>query len=76
MHAFADLTCYELLERLPLVQILSVKGQGKREHQKIREYLDRELSKLNIKEIIEEYRNTRFRSGKKEQEFWENMIFR
>ena len=71
MHAFADLTCYELLERLPLVQILSVKGQGKREHQKIREYLDRELSKLNIKEIIEEYRNTRFRSGKKEQEFLE-----
>ena len=71
MHAFADLTCYELLERLPLVQILSVKGQGKREHQKIREYLDRELSKLNIKEIIEAYRNTRFRSGKKEQEFLE-----
>ena len=71
MHAFADLTCYELLERLPLVEILRVKGQNKIELKKIREYLDRELSKLNIKEIIKEYRNTRFRSGKKEQEFLE-----
>ena len=69
MHAFADLTCYELLERLPLAEILRIKGQNRMEPEKIREYLARELSKLDIKEIIEEYRNTRFRSGKKEQEF-------
>lgn len=74
-HAFADMTCQELLERLSLGEILSVKNKNKVEPVKIREYLNSELSKLDMREVIEEYRNTRFRSMKKEQEFLEKYDF-
>ena len=71
MHAFADMFCYELLERLPLAEILYVKGKDQRGLAEIREHLDSQLSKLDMQEIIGEYGNTRFKSGKKERDFLE-----
>ena len=68
MHAFADMTCHELLERLPLAEILCVKGENKVKFAEIREYLDSQLSNLDLHEMIGEYKNTRFKSRKKEQE--------
>ena len=75
MHAFADMTCHELLERLPLAEILCVKGENKVKFAEIREYLDSQLSNLDLHEMIGEYKNTRFKSRKKEQEFLEKYDF-
>lgn len=70
-YAFADMMCHELLERLPLAEILCVKGKNKVKFAEIREDLDSELSNLDIHKIIGEYRNTRFQSMKREREFLE-----
>ena len=62
---------HELLERLPLAEILCVKGKNEVKVAEVREYLDSKLSNLDLHEVIEEYGNTRFRSVKKEREFLE-----
>ena len=71
VHAFGDMTCHELLERLPLAEILCVKGKNEVKFAEVREHLDSELSNLDLPKVIEEYGNTRFRSVKKEREFLE-----
>ena len=69
MHAFADMTCHELLERLPLAEILCVKGENKVKFAEIREYLDSQLSNLDLHEMIGEYKNTRFKVGRRSRNF-------
>ena len=71
VHAFADMICDELLERLPFAEITCVKGKNKAKFADLRQYLDSQLSNLDLHEIIGEYRNTRFKSRKKEREFLE-----
>ena len=70
-HAFSDIICVELLERLPLAEILQVKGEEPAKLAEIREYLDSKLSNFDIPEMIKEYGNTRFKSMKQEREFLE-----
>ena len=55
VHAFGDMTCHELLERLPLAEILCVKGKNEVKVVEVREYLDSKLSNLDLHEVIKEY---------------------
>lgn len=71
IHAFADVMCHELIERLPLAEILCVKNHNKVNFAKIRKYLNSKLSKIDVNDAIEEYQNKRFRSGKQERDFLE-----
>lgn len=68
-HAFADVICHELIERLPLAEILCVKNKGNVDFAKIRKYLDSKLSKIDVNNMIEEYKNKKFSSMKAEQAF-------
>ena len=68
-QAFADVMCHELIERLPLEDVLCVNNKTKVDLAKVRKYIDTELSKIDACDAIEEYRNQRFGSMKREQEF-------
>ena len=63
--------CHELIERLPLAEILCVKNKNRVNFAKIKKYWDSKLSKINISDGIEEYQNKRFESGTQEREFLE-----
>lgn len=69
MQAFADVMCHELIERLPLEDVLCVKNKTEVDLAKVRKYISAELSKIEVSDAIEEYRNKRFDSMKREQEF-------
>ena len=71
IHSFADMMCHELVERLTLAEILCVKTKSKVNFARIKKYLDSKLSKINVKDAIEEYQKKRFRSEKQEREFLE-----
>lgn len=72
INAFADVMCDELLERLPLSEVLCVKNNSKTDFAEIRKYLDSELIKIDVEDALSEYEMRRFRSEKKEQEFLED----
>lgn len=71
MHTFADMMCYELIERLPLIEVLCIPGMHKIDYAKIRKNMERELSKIDIDSVIEEYQTKRFDSMKQEQAYLE-----
>lgn len=71
MWAFADVICYELVERMPLVEVLRVPGEDKVDFVKVREKIYHELSKIDIDNVIEDYRWERFSSMKKERTYLE-----
>lgn len=52
IHAFADVMCHELIERLPLAEILCVKNHNKVNFAKIRKYLNSKLSKIDVNDAI------------------------
>lgn len=68
-HAFADIMCHELIERLPLAEVLCVKNKTLCDFSKIKKHLDSELSQIDVDEAIEEYEKKRFTSKKQEQDF-------
>lgn len=69
MHAFADVMCYELIERLKLSDILCLRNGGKVNFSDIRKDVKRKLSKCRTHDAIEEYQRKRFSSLKREREF-------
>ncbi len=71
MHAFADVMCDELIERLPLAEILCVKNKSEVDFAKIKEYLDAKLAEFDVEDVIEDYENKRFHSRKSKREFLE-----
>lgn len=71
IHAFADVMCHELIERLPLTEILCVKNKNKVSFAEVKKYLDSKLSRIDVNEGIEGYHNKRFGSGRQEREFLE-----
>lgn len=71
MHSFADMICYELIERLPLMDVLSLPNTKKEDSKRIRDYIDKKTSKFDINSAIEQYQNTRFKSVKQEREYLE-----
>lgn len=71
IHAFSDIMCHELIERLPLKDVLRVKNEAEADLAEVKKYIKTELSKIDIRGTIEEYRNKRFGSVKREKEFLE-----
>lgn len=72
IHAFSDVMCHELIERLPLSDVLCVKNSGTVNFTKIKRHMERELSNCKIHDAIEEYHDKRFGSFKQEREFLES----
>lgn len=68
-NAFADVMCDELLERLPLSEVLCVKNKGTIDYSEIRNYLESKLMKTNLEDALSEYEVRQFRSEKQEREF-------
>lgn len=69
MNAFADVMCHELIERVPLEDVLSVRNKTEVNLAEVRKYINMELSKIDVGNAIEEYKDKRFGSMKREQEF-------
>ena len=72
MHAFADIVCYELLERVPVSDILYAKNNDKPDFEAVRKYIDSAIHKIDIRNAVNEYQNRRFGSNKQEQEYLES----
>ena len=70
-HAFADVTCHELIERVPLADILYEKNKNTVDFTKIRTYLDSKIASLDVNTVLEEFENKRFKSMKAKREFLE-----
>lgn len=69
IHAFSDVTCHELIERLKLSDVLCPKNSGDVNYLDIRKHVSRELSNCRIHDAIEKYHSKRFGSFKQEREF-------
>lgn len=76
MRAFLEFRCDELIERLPLMDVLCIPNTKKKDSKRIRKYIDRETSKFDINNAFEQYRNTRFNSMKQEREYLEQYNIR
>lgn len=68
MHAFADIFCEELIERLPLAEILLPKKKEV-DYAQVRDNVSNQLSKTDIESAISEYMHTRFKSEKQKKNF-------
>ena len=71
MHAFTDVMCNELIERLPVSDILCIKDSEEVNLNKIEKHIDSKLLNYKVNDIVEEYQNKRFGSKKQEREFLE-----
>ncbi len=69
IHAFADIMCHELVERLKLSDVLCLKGGKEVNFSDIKKDIKRKLSNCRIHDAIEEYHGKRFGSLKQEREF-------
>lgn len=69
MHAFSDMMCYELAERLKLSDVLCLKNSAEVNFSDIRKDIKSKLSNIRIHDAIEEYHSRRFGSFKQEREF-------
>lgn len=72
-HAFADVYCRELIERLPVADILYVKDSGKAELSDIREYVKTHTGNSDVDDLEREYNSRRFGSAKQKREYLESM---
>lgn len=71
-HSFSDMWCHEVIERLPLEQILYTPGYQKKDLEEIRKDLLVKLEELEKQDLIGEYydKRLRFKSKKQEQAFF------
>lgn len=72
IHAFSDMMCHELIERLKLSDILCLKNSGSVNFSDIKKHIKRELSNCRTHDAIEEYHSKRFGSFKQKREFFES----
>lgn len=72
LHAFADVMCHELIERLKVSDVLCLKNSKGVNFSDIKKHVKRELSNCQIHDAIEKYHSKRFGSFKQEREFLEN----
>lgn len=70
INAFADMTCNELLERLPLAEVMHVKNK-EINYKDIRKKILSKTAEVDIERIMQEYHNSRFKSLKQRREFFE-----
>lgn len=68
--AFTDVLCHELLERLPLSQVLRTPLTEKKDFKEIHEELFAKLSQVDVKRGWDILHTKEFKSVKKEQEFF------
>ena len=66
--AFADIFCEELIERLPLAEIL-LPTKKEVDYAQVRDTVSKQLSETDIESAISEYMHTRFKSEKQKKEF-------
>ena len=69
IHAFSDIVCHELIERLPLVDVLCMKNNTEVNLTEVKKYINAELSKIDVCDAIDEYWNKKFGSVKQEKDF-------
>lgn len=69
MNAFSDMMCNELIERLPISDVLCTKDSGEVNFAKIKEYINSKITTGKVNDAIEEYKNRRFGSLKQEREY-------
>ena len=69
IHAFTDVMCDELVERLKLSDVLCLKNGEGVDFSDIKKDVKRKLSNCRIHDAIEEYHSKRFGSFKQEREF-------
>lgn len=69
MDTFSDMICYELLERLPLKEVLYVKHTDVPDYEEIRKRLGERIHGKEVESLLREYDNKMFRSEKAEQEY-------
>lgn len=70
-HAFMDMICTELLERLPIAEVLAVKGTKHINYNKVRAGMMEQLEKIDIPDMIRTYKEGRFNRNKDKQHFLE-----
>ena len=70
-HAFSDVECRELLERLPLRQILRVQGEASADMDAVKHLIAERLEKIELGKLWGTYDDSRFTSMKKVREFLE-----
>lgn len=68
-NAFADVFCYELLERLPLCTVLQTEGEINSTD--VKKYVKNQLEILDLEEMRDQYENRHFKSSKQRREFFE-----
>lgn len=68
-HAFVDMMCHELIERLKLSDVLYLKNSSAMDYYKIRKKIEQKSSEFRVCEAIEEYQSKHFGSVKQELEF-------
>lgn len=71
-NAISDVMCYELIERLPVSDILCTKDIGEVNFAKIKKYIDSKIMNCKVNDAIEEYNSRRFGSLKQEREYLES----
>ncbi len=69
IHAFADVMCHELIERLPVSDILCMKGSKEVNFAEVKKYINLKVMQCNVNDAIGEYNRRRFGSLKQEREF-------
>lgn len=72
MNAFSDVMCDELIERLPVSDILCTKNNGKVDFAKIKKYIDSKIKNCKVNDAVEEYISKRFVSLKQKREYLES----
>lgn len=71
MNAFSDIMCYELIERLPVSEVLCTKDKGEVDFAEIKKYIFSKIMNCKVNDAIEEYNSRRFGSLKQEYKYLE-----
>lgn len=72
MNAFSDVMCDELLERLPVSDVLCIKDNEEVDFEKIKKYIASKIMNRKVNDAVEEYNSRRFGSLKQEREYLES----
>ena len=71
MSAFSDIMCEELIERLPVSDVLCTKDNEEVDFAKIKKYIASKIMNCKVNDAVEEYNSRRFGSLKQEREYLE-----
>ena len=72
MNAFSDVMYDELIERLPVSDVLCIKDNGEVDFAKIKKYITSRIKNFKVNDVAKEYNSRRFGSLKQEREYLES----